>query len=70
MELRHGREYKRGSWCLKSLIERGYAAIPIMPGSKVPGYRCAGLWVPLPKWQQRKRQHGSHRFSIQSNHHS
>ena len=37
----------------ESLIERGYAAIPIMPGSKVPGYRCAGLWVPLPEWQQR-----------------
>ena len=33
----------------ESLIEHGYAAIPIMPGSKVPGYRCAGLWVPLPK---------------------
>ena len=27
------------------LIERGYAAIPIMPGSKIPGFLCAGLWV-------------------------
>ena len=26
----------------EALIERGYAAIPIMPGSKIPGYCCAG----------------------------
>jgi hypothetical protein len=25
------------------LIERGYAAIPILPGSKCPGFLCAGL---------------------------
>ena len=32
------------------LIERGYAAIPILPGSKCPGYLCAGLWVRLSDW--------------------
>ena len=37
----------------RSLIERGYAAIPIMPDSKIPGYFCAGMWVLLPGWQQR-----------------
>jgi hypothetical protein len=37
----------------EALIDRGYAAIPIMPGSKIPGYFCAGLWVPLPGWQRR-----------------
>ena len=36
-----------------TLIERGYAAIPIMQDSKIPGYHCAGLWVPLPGWQRR-----------------
>jgi hypothetical protein len=27
------------------LIERGYAAIPIMPGTKRPGFFCAGMWM-------------------------
>jgi Bifunctional DNA primase/polymerase, N-terminal/Protein of unknown function (DUF3987) len=35
------------------LIERGYAAIPIIPGSKKPGIYVAGLWVGLPNWQKR-----------------
>jgi hypothetical protein len=37
----------------KPLVERGYATIPIMPGSKAPGYCCAGLQVPLAGWQKR-----------------
>ena len=37
----------------KTLIEHGYAAVPIMPGSKIPGYQCAGMWVLLPGWQRR-----------------
>ena len=24
-----------------------------MPGSKIPGYQCAGLWTPLLGWQKR-----------------
>jgi hypothetical protein len=39
--------------CSEPLIERGYAAIPIMVGSKAPGFYCAGLWVPLAGWQKR-----------------
>jgi len=35
------------------LIERGYAAIPIMAGTKAPGFECAGVKMPLPKWQRR-----------------
>jgi hypothetical protein len=35
------------------LVERGYAAIPIIPGTKTPGYCCAGLAVPLLRWQER-----------------
>jgi hypothetical protein len=35
----------------EKLIERGYAAIPIIPGTKRPGYLCAGLWVGLNNWQ-------------------
>src|SRR6478736_9277717 len=32
------------------LIERGYAAIPILPGTKRPGYMCAGLQIGLNDW--------------------
>src|SRR5262245_9398706 len=35
------------------LIERGFAAIPIMPGTKRPGFLCAGMWVGLSNWQKR-----------------
>jgi hypothetical protein len=33
------------------LIERGYAAIPIIPGTKRPGFFCAGMWIGLTNWQ-------------------
>src|SRR5258708_3329598 len=39
--------------CAEVLVERGYATIPIMAGSKAPGFYCAGLWVPLLGWQRR-----------------
>jgi hypothetical protein len=39
--------------CAEPLVKRGYAAIPIMTGSKAPGFYCAGLWVPLVGWQKR-----------------
>jgi hypothetical protein len=35
------------------LIERGFAAIPIMPGTKRPGFLCAGVWIGLSNWQKR-----------------
>jgi hypothetical protein len=35
------------------LIERGYGALPIMPGTKRPGFLLAGQWIGLPNWQRR-----------------
>jgi hypothetical protein len=35
------------------LIERGFAAIPIMPGTKRPGFLHAGQWLGLSNWQRR-----------------
>ena len=35
------------------LIERGYAAVPIIPGTKRPGVLSNGQWVGLPRWQNR-----------------
>jgi hypothetical protein len=32
------------------LVDNGYAVIPIMPGSKVPGRHHAGQWTPYPDW--------------------
>ncbi|QYU66463.1 bifunctional DNA primase/polymerase [Leptolyngbya sp. 15MV] len=32
------------------LADNGYAVIPIMPGSKVPGRFTGGRWVPYPDW--------------------
>ena len=37
------------------LIERGFAAIPIMPGTKRPGFWHAGQWLGLSNWQRRFR---------------
>ena len=39
--------------CAEALVERGYATIPIMAGSKAPGYCCAGLRIGLINWQER-----------------
>jgi Bifunctional DNA primase/polymerase, N-terminal len=35
------------------LLERGYAPLPIPPGSKKPGYYVAGMWIGLANWQKR-----------------
>jgi hypothetical protein len=35
------------------LIERGYAVVPIIPGTKRPGVLSNGQWVGLPRWQTR-----------------
>jgi hypothetical protein len=32
------------------LVDNGYAVIPIMPGSKVPGRFTGGDWSPYPNW--------------------
>lgn len=32
-------------------IEAGYGVLPIMPGTKRPGYRAADRWIGLPRWQ-------------------
>jgi hypothetical protein len=37
----------------EKLIERGFAAVPIMPGTKKPGFLCAGVWIGLANWQKR-----------------
>jgi hypothetical protein len=35
------------------MIERGYAVVPIIPGTKRPGVLSNGRWVGLPRWQTR-----------------
>jgi hypothetical protein len=40
------------------LIERGFAAIPIIPGTKRPGFLRAGQWLGLSNWQRRFK-HGA-----------
>jgi hypothetical protein len=35
------------------LIERGYGALPIMPGTKRPGFLFAGRWIGLANWSKR-----------------
>src|SRR5262249_8820872 len=39
--------------CAEALVERGYATIPIMRDNKAPGFYCAGMRVPLTRWQER-----------------
>ena len=39
--------------CAERLIERGFAVVPIVPGSKRPGFFFAGMWIGLANWQKR-----------------
>src|SRR6478735_4828249 len=39
--------------CAERLIERGFAVVPIMPGTKRPGFFFAGMWIGLANWQKR-----------------
>ena len=39
--------------CAERLIERGFAAVPIMPGTKRPDFFFAGMWIGLANWQRR-----------------
>jgi Bifunctional DNA primase/polymerase, N-terminal len=39
--------------CAERLIERGFAAVPIMPGTKRPGHFVCGMWIGLANWQRR-----------------
>ena len=38
--------------CAERLIERGFAAVPIVPGTKQPGFFFAGMWIGLANWQR------------------
>lgn len=35
------------------LVERGYSAIPIMPGTKRPGYLRGGEWIGMTDWHEK-----------------
>jgi hypothetical protein len=35
------------------LFERGYAVVPIIPGTKKPGFLCNGHWIGLMAWSTR-----------------
>src|SRR5215472_12239092 len=35
------------------LLERGYTVIPIIPGTKRPGFFCNGCWIGLIDWAKR-----------------
>src|SRR6516165_495557 len=39
--------------CAARLLEQGYAVVPIIPGSKKPGFFCNGSWVGLTAWTTR-----------------
>ena len=41
------------------LIERGYTVVPIVPGTKKPGFLCNGHWTGLMAWTTRFNGHGS-----------
>jgi len=41
--------------CSARLLEQGYAVVPIIPGSKKPGFFCNGSWVGLTAWTTRFR---------------
>jgi hypothetical protein len=46
------------------LIERGYAAVPIIPGTKRPGVLSNGRWTGLPRWQDRYSKRPPSEFEI------
>ena len=46
------------------LIERGYGAVPIIPGTKRPGVLSNGRWVGLPRWQDRYGKRPPSEFEI------
>src|SRR6266542_6412097 len=41
------------------LVERGFAVVPIMPGTKQPGFLCNGYWTGLIAWTTRFNGHAS-----------
>jgi hypothetical protein len=47
------------------LVERGYAAIPIMPGSKRPGELKRGEWIGKENWREEYSRRLPSRFEIQ-----
>lgn len=49
----------------QKLVDRGYAAIPIMPGTKRPGELRRGEWVGKTKWREEYTRRMPTRFEIQ-----
>src|ERR1700739_355072 len=47
------------------LVERGYAAIPIMPGTKRPGELRRGEWVGKSNWREEYTKRPPTRWEIQ-----
>jgi hypothetical protein len=47
------------------LIERGYGALPIIPGTKRPGVLSNGQWIGLPRWQTRFRNRAPSETELQ-----
>jgi hypothetical protein len=47
------------------LVERGYAAIPIMPGTKRPGELRRGEWVGKSNWREEYTRRLPTRWEIQ-----
>jgi hypothetical protein len=41
------------------LVERGYTVVPIIPGTKQPGFLCNGHWTGLMAWTTRFNSHAS-----------
>ncbi len=46
------------------LCERGYAAIPIMPGTKRPGQRRGGEWIGMSNWREEYSRRAPSTFEI------
>lgn len=47
------------------LIERGYAAVPVIPGTKRPGALKRGEWVGMTSWREEYSKRLPSRFEIQ-----
>jgi hypothetical protein len=46
------------------LVERGYAAIPVMPGTKRPGHMRGGEWIGMTDWREKYTKRPPSQFEI------
>ena len=46
------------------LVERGYAAIPVMPGTKRPGHMRGGEWIGMTDWRDKYTKRPPSQFEI------